>query len=134
MKNTPKKSAVIPTATKAQLARRLGISRQLLAWHLRSPDAPKDLRDIEAWRNYLADVAREAGLPVKLREQIAAERIRLLKAQAEKAERDNAEAAGTLMPVQEAQRQAREAMAMTFSELDRMCRELAAGIGRPGHR
>jgi phage terminase Nu1 subunit (DNA packaging protein) len=114
--------------TKTELARRLKISRQLLQWHLKQPDAPKNLNDVSAWRTYFEDVAREAGLPPKLREQLAEQRLRLLRAQADKAESENRLKAGELVSLAEVTSQCNQAGAAFMWALEKLARELPPSL------
>src|ERR1051325_11095648 len=63
--------------TVSDLARRLGVTRQLISVHRKKPGAPA-IQDIEAWGVFLAAVGREGSCPPKLREQIARRRLGLL--------------------------------------------------------
>lgn len=88
MKTAPKTKPNTPS----QLAKALGISRQNLAYHRGLPGAPKSL-NVDEWKEYFAlDAAR---MPVVLskedKQAVAALRLRILKA---KAERDELELAG----------------------------------------
>lgn len=65
----PRKAAVTKAGPRFvpnvnQLARALGVSRQLVAWHSRQPDAPPSRedgrKDVAAWREYLARHGRLA--------------------------------------------------------------------------
>ena len=74
------------TATEA--AKKLGLSRQLLEHHAKTDGAPARW-NIPAWRKWLDDrngdiriADADEALPPALREQIAKERLRLLKAEA----------------------------------------------------
>lgn len=42
---------------KAELARKLGITRQLLSYHLRNPSAPQ-IGDVNGWHLFLATTGR----------------------------------------------------------------------------
>lgn len=108
--------------TQKALARRLKISPQLVSYHVKA-GCPVPLNDVDGWRDYLAEVGREGSLPEDIREAIGKARARLLEAQAIRAERENKVAAGEMMLTADAERQAAEAMALTFSELERLCRE-----------
>lgn len=104
--------------TAAELARQLGVSRQLIAAHQSKPGAP-ELSDTESWQEFLAAFGREGSTPKELRNQIAAERLRLLKAMGEKAERANAVEAGKMLPADEVADTIRRAVATAFSVIEK---------------
>lgn len=116
------KSKTLKTLTQTAVAKQLGISRQLLSSHLKTPGAPS-LDDLEGWRTFLAQVGRSGSAPPDLRRKIAVERLGILKEQRAALARKNETEAGELMPCASAARQAAEAMGYTFSELERLCRE-----------
>src|ERR1700744_3030499 len=109
--------------TQSQLARALGVTKQVVHWHIQNGDAPP-LDDIAAWQALLAEIGREGTLPAKLREKIGVARARLIAAQAAKVERENRLDKKDLMPVASAKHQAAQAMSLTFAELERRDREL----------
>jgi hypothetical protein len=111
-------------ATKAELARQLGISRQLLAWHAKQPDAPTDIGDVAAWQFYLADQARDAGLPVKHRLEISRQRARWIEQQANRAERENKLAEKGLIPLAEVKAEIAQAVGILFAGLEAAFAEL----------
>jgi len=113
--------------TLAALAKKLGVSRQLLGSHVKNGGSP-DLSDPEAWRIFLAAHGRSGSAPPDLRRKIAEQRLAILKEQRAALARKNALEAGELMPVASAVRQAGEAMGYTFSELERMARECPPGL------
>jgi hypothetical protein len=84
--------------TASDLAKILGVTRQLIAFHRKKPDAPA-LGDVEGWRVFLAAVGREGShaMTKELRERIGKQRLRLLRALARKAETANAIAEGKLI-------------------------------------
>jgi transcriptional regulator with XRE-family HTH domain len=113
--------------TLTALAKKLGVSRQLLGSHIKTGGAPT-LDDIEAWRIFLAAHGRSGSAPPDLRRKIAEQRLAILKEQRAALARKNAQEAGELMPVASAVRQAGEAMGYTFSELERMAREIPPAL------
>jgi phage terminase Nu1 subunit (DNA packaging protein) len=74
--------------TQSELARVLGISRQLVAFHVKGGNAPS-LDDTEGWVAFLEEIGREGSLPKELRKAIATQRLRLIKAQADRTELEN---------------------------------------------
>lgn len=124
MKTKPKK----PTqTTQTTLAKQLGISRQLLASHIKKGCAPA-LDDLEGWRTFLAQVGRSGSAPPDLRRKIAVERLGILKEQRASLARKNESEAGELMPCASAVKQAAEAGGYMFAELERMAREIPPAL------
>ncbi len=77
--------------TKAARAKELGLSKQNLYWHSKQPGAPKWDAPKAAWVEYLAINERDtSNLPPELKKQIGEQRLRLVRAQAEKIELENA--------------------------------------------
>jgi hypothetical protein len=109
--------------TKSALADSLGISRQALNVHLRKPDAPR-IADLEGWQVYLAANGRIGTAPADLRREISAERLAILRATREKLDRANSIEAGEMMLAADACRQAAEAMALVFADMERDANEL----------
>lgn len=105
--------------TQSQLADALGVSRQLIAAHIKKGDTPA-LDDLAGWNVYLAQKGRIGSAPAELRHEIASERLAILKASREKLERENKVAAGGLMLVADAVKQATEAAHYLAGELDRL--------------
>lgn len=105
--------------THSELAKTLGVSRQLITAAASKPDAPK-IDDVDAWREYIAAHGRTGSLPADLRRKIGEARLAILEEQKISAKRENARQAGELVPMLECQRQAAEAMSYTFSELERI--------------
>jgi len=108
--------------TQSSLATSLGVSRQLIAAYKRKPDAPA-LNDLTGWTIYLAQKGRIGSAPPDLRREIAQERLGILRETKKKLARQNEIEAGRLMETADAKRQAAEAMALTFSELERFANE-----------
>lgn len=113
--------------THQQLADALGCSRQLITAAAAKPDAPK-IGDVAGWKAFIAAHGRSGSLPLDLRRKIGEARLAILKQQEIAAKRDNAIKAGEMMPTADAERQAAEAMALTFAELERMAREIPPAI------
>jgi len=74
--------------TQSGLAAKLGITRQLLAFHIKGGNAPK-LSDEEGWIEFLAVNGREGSLPPEIRKKIADQRLRLIRGQADRVEIEN---------------------------------------------
>lgn len=84
--------------TQSQLARKLGVHRQVISRHVKhDPDAPA-LHDVDGWMEYLAAKGREGSLPLEMRKKIGEQKLRLLRAQADKAEDEKAERRKELLP------------------------------------
>lgn len=124
MKKRTKKAA---QTTKTALAKALGVSRQLIAYHCRGGDAPS-LSDTEGWIQYLASKGRAGSVPPDLRRKIAEARLAILRATRARMELENRKAEGLTMLVEDAKRQAAEACGYFFSELGRMERELPPAL------
>lgn len=73
--------------TQSKLAEIVGVSRQLVAFHVKTGKAPK-LDDIDGWLEHLAAVGKDGSLPPELRKKIAEQRLRKLKAEATMAEHE----------------------------------------------
>jgi hypothetical protein len=115
--------------TQKALAAKLGISPQLVSYHVKS-GCTVPLNDVDGWRDFFAEIGREGSLPEKLRKEIGQARARLLRAQAERAERENKIAAGELILAADVILQCNQAGGFFCAELDRWAREfppLAAG-------
>jgi hypothetical protein len=113
--------------TQSGLAAALGVSRQLISCHVKAGGAPP-LEDVAGWSAHLAAKGRTGSLPPDLRRAIGEQRLEILKAQKMRLERENAVAAGLLMPVAAAQRQAGFACGFFFEELQRAERELPPAL------
>jgi len=115
--------------TKSSLADALGISRQALNVHLKSPDAPQ-IDDLTGWQVFIAAHGREGTAPPDLRRAIALERLEILKETRAKLARENKIAGGELILASDVVSQCKQAGAFFCAELDRWAREfppLAAG-------
>jgi hypothetical protein len=116
--------------TQSALAAQLGVSRQLLAAHMKKPDAPQ-LSDLPGWLAYFAQHGRIGSAPAELRHEIAAERLAILKETRAKLARENKIAAGELILAADVILQCNQAGGFFCAELDRWAREfppLAAGL------
>jgi hypothetical protein len=109
--------------TKSGLAKMLGVSRQLIGRHADKPDAPA-LDDLAGWTEYLAAMGREGSMPKEFRKDIAEQRIRLLRAQSERLELENAETRKEFIPRTDARHFMRVLVTdLMFGELQRLCDE-----------
>ena len=109
--------------TQLALANDLGVSRQLIAYHLRAGECPP-LTDRKAWVEFLAQKGRSGSAPPELRRKIAEKRLAILEQTRKRMARENEAAAGLMMPTEEARRQAAIACSFLFAELERGEREL----------
>lgn len=110
--------------TQTALAKKLGITRQLLSAHKKNPLAPKT-DSFSEWKAFLATIGRDGSAPTDVRRKIAEKRLAILHEQHIAAQRDNAKAAGDMVSFQECRRQASEAAALYFDLWDSACRELS---------
>lgn len=115
--------------TQSQLAATLGISRQLLAYHLKSRKAPP-LDDTSAWIEFLSANGRNEGsMPKEVRKHIARERLRLIKAQADRVELENKVRRNEMIEAIKAASFIKYMVAgIFFSELDRLASEFPAAL------
>jgi len=102
-----------------QLAKALGVSRQLIAHHVKSGNAPP-LSDVHAWAEYLAAHGRDGSVPPELKPKFLLLRLAILQETERKLTRDNAHADGRLIDRSSVVTGCREAMALTFGELERL--------------
>jgi len=123
----PKKPKIQRKPTQSELAAALGVSRQLISLHARKPDAPP-LTDVSAWTAFLAAHGRDGSAPPDVRRKIAEARLAILNETQKRLERENQIASAKVMPVEDAQRQATEAVHYYFGELDRLLRELPPAV------
>src|SRR6185503_7452634 len=73
--------------TASELAEALGVSRQLLsARRQKLGDAAPDFADVAAWEGVFAADGREGSVPADLRRKISEQRLRLLRAAADREE------------------------------------------------
>lgn len=104
--------------THADLARALGVSRQLVSTWNKKPGAPKNL-DLQAWQEFLTTSAR---IQVRFSEQdkikLGLLKIRILRAQAQKVECANSVLAGELLDKTQTGDLAANAVAAIFATLD----------------
>ena len=125
MKKRVKPKAISGAATRGEqnrLAKRLGISRQLLSLHLKDPSAPK-LNDIEGWINYQAAHGRAGSDPPDIKRKIAEKRLELIAAQVAKVNRENEEANGKLEHSEEVSKAQRFAMQTVKAQWQRLVRD-----------
>lgn len=108
--------------THAELAKALGVSRQLITAAIAKGGTPP-LGDVAAWKAHFAATGRTGSLPPELRRKIGEARLAILEEQRIALQRENAQKAGELMPTADAIREAGEAMAAVFSEFERFARE-----------
>lgn len=106
------------------LAKTLGVKLRALQVHVNSGEGPP-LDDVPAWLEFLASVGRQGTAPPDIRRETADARRRLVEAQAKKVERENLEATGKLVPVEDIESGLRSVMAEVFVVLERVfCSEL----------
>jgi hypothetical protein len=128
MKKSKKaKPAAKQKLTKSALADALGISRQALNVHLKSPDAPQ-VDDVDAWQIYLAANGRIGTAPEDLRRAIAEKRLAIMEETRRKQARENEVEAGKLISAEEARQQACQASGYFMSELERWLREVPPAL------
>jgi len=117
--------------TKSKLALALGISRQLLNAHLKSPDCPQ-LDDVAGWEMLLAEKGRTGSAPPKLRDAIAKARLAILKETQKRLDRENRIADGALVSIVEVRRQCNSAGGYFMEALEKLARELPPSLaGQP---
>ncbi len=107
-----------------QLAKALGISKQLMSLHLKNPEAPKALDDIDGWTKFLAVHGREGSAPPDLRRAISQKRLELISQQVAKAERENKEAFKHLERSEDVAKCQKLAVTTFSAEVQRMVRDL----------
>ncbi|MGD0746058.1 MAG: hypothetical protein ABSA45_12970 [Verrucomicrobiota bacterium] len=114
--------------TQSQLAASLGVSRQLIAHHVKSGNAP-GLSDTAGWIEYLAAHGRTGSLPPEMRKKIADQRLRLVRAQAERVEIENRIRRAETIPFSLVTTFIRHLVAnLFFGELDRLAYEFPATL------
>ncbi len=115
--------------TQQELAQALGVSRQLVARYRKKPGAPP-INDLDGWIEFIAsEGGRSETLPVKLRAALTKQRIRLLKAQADKAEGEEAVRRGELIEFEEVEAMFHEVVGVGFwGEYDRMSFEMPPNL------
>jgi transcriptional regulator with XRE-family HTH domain len=114
--------------TQSELARKLGISRQLLAAHVRKGGAPP-LDDFEAWLAHLVANGREGSLMAnatpEMRRELIRLKMRVLDAQARRLERANEVQDEKFILWEVAERFVEKLIRdLVFGELDRVALEL----------
>jgi hypothetical protein len=114
--------------TQSELATKLGVARQLISYHRKKPGAPK-LNDLEAWREFLIAEGRDSGLPPELRRQLAKERLRLIREQADKLEDEKALRRREVINFNLVRQFIRDLVANCFfSELERLSNEFPVSL------
>lgn len=125
MKKSVKPKAITRVATRGEqnrLAKRLGISRQLLSLHLKDPSAPK-LDDIDGWITYQAAHGRAGSDPPDIKRKIAEKRLELITAQVAKTVRENQEAIKLLVSWAEVEKAQRFAVQTYCAQIQRLVRD-----------
>jgi hypothetical protein len=105
-------------ATWTALARRLGVSRQLLASRRKIPGAPA-LNDVAGWQTFLAAFGREGSAPPELRAKIAEQRLALLAEMTKRARLENMRTESRTVERGAVQLCLARGVGLLFSELDR---------------
>jgi hypothetical protein len=113
--------------TQSKLAIQLGVSRQLIAAHIKKGDAP-GLDDLIGWNVYLAQKGRIGSAPDDLRRAIAQERLEILKETKAKLARENQVETGKLIVFSDARRQCAAAWCFVFDQLQRGENELPPAL------
>lgn len=116
-----------------RLADALGVSRQLINYHVKRGQDPPDTLDDVAWRVYLESVSKGGVLgdmdDTEVRRATLREKLRLAKEKADEAVRDNQIAAGELIDRATISDGLARAIGIMFSELDRVfCAEVPARV------
>lgn len=110
----------------AELARKLGVARQRITANRNKPNAPA-LDDVNGWRKFLDETSRNgAVVEPKLAAQIAAQNLRIKKAQAEKSELENKVRRGEVVDAADIRKVASGALSFLFGEHDRLRQTLPA--------
>lgn len=108
-----------PKRTQQQLAKLLGVSRQVIGHHVKSGKAPA-LEDIAAWESHLAVNGRAGSLAPESRDEIAVERRRILKATANRLEDEEAMRRGKFIDYDDVKQFHVRLIGQLFSDLDRV--------------
>lgn len=123
-----KKPAKQKKVTQSDLAKQLGISRQLVAHHQKTGKAPA-LDDLSGWVAYLAACGREGSVPKQYREEVAKQKVRILTATADKLEFEKAEKRKMLLERGNVFRFLNRLMnELFFGELERLKTEFASSL------
>jgi len=115
----PKPKPKRKVSTQSDLARVLGVSRQLISKHAKNKSAPP-ISDVGAWDAFLAERGRQGSAPPELRQQIAAERLAILKETKRGLQRQNSVADGKMIDRDLVKREVQHVMAFLFSDADRL--------------
>jgi hypothetical protein len=114
-----------PKMTQNKLAKTLGISRQSLWNHIKRRNGAPPVDDLEGWRTYLAAVGRTGSAPTKeLREQIARQKLGILKETRHSKARENRIQDGEVLEAVKVNTFIRNLISLLFAELDRMIGDL----------
>jgi phage terminase Nu1 subunit (DNA packaging protein) len=114
--------------TQAKLAGILGVSRQVIAHHQRSGKAPK-LDDVEGWIEFIAATGREGTLPKELRKEIAKQRLRLIREQADRLQLENEVRRGSVVEFKAVHQFIRDLVSNCFfGELERIACEFPSAF------
>jgi hypothetical protein len=114
-----------PKLTQRKFAKDLGISAQVLSYHLRNnPECP-ELGDRESWTAFLVVNGREAGVPPALRTKLAEARLGLAEEHKLRLMHERKIREGELKPVAEFDTNIKQLFAAMTGELERVfCHEL----------
>lgn len=115
MKPKPNK----PPENANQLAKALGVSRQLIAVHVKHPDHPP-FSDVNAWNVFLAAHGKEGSGPPDLKRKLAEKRLEILTETKRQLARENEEAERSVISKAEVSTGIKAGVALMFSELDRL--------------
>jgi hypothetical protein len=122
------KSAQQKKTTQSELAAKLGVSRQLIAFHVKGGNAPI-LSDTDGWIEFLAVNGREGSLPPEIRKKIANQRLRLICGQADRVEIENQIRRGETIEFVLVQRFIGNLVGnFFFGELDRLAHEFPSNL------
>lgn len=117
------KSKSNTVTTQSGLAKAIGVSRQLVSFHVKNGKAPKDL-NVEAWRTYLAAVGREGSASGELHKAIGKQKLLILKEVRHAKQRENRIKDGEAFDAGRVQRFITDVIHNVFyGELDRMALE-----------
>lgn len=122
MKKHPKKRK---SMTQSDLAAILGTTRQAIAHHEKSGDAPKR-DDLAGWETLLASKGRTSSDPKGLRHDLAKARLAIAEEQGVKLKRENLVAAGKLIDLAEVSRQSADAENFYHSQMEALERTAPA--------
>lgn len=131
-----KKNITRSKMSQSELARRLGITRQLVAAHQKKGDAPP-LDDVEAWELHIAVNAREGGALANATPETKAEflklKMRLMEAQARRIEIETLAREEKLIDFEGTTRFWGKAMSLFWGELERIKQQLPIDLPCKDH-